>query len=62
MPQVTDLRESIAAALADFRTYPLPEAAKRFFGILGYESERQLPCNTAREFCHSFDPEGVLTE
>ena len=28
---MTDLRQQIAAALKDFETYPLPEAATRLF-------------------------------
>ena len=36
---MTDLRLQITAALKDFETYPLPEAATRLFATLGYAHE-----------------------
>lgn len=62
MPAAVDKREAIAATLADFDSYSLVEAARRFFGTLGYESERSIPISTTRQFCEELDPEGKLTE
>ena len=61
MPAATDCRDAISAALTDFATYPLAEAARRFFAVLGYKSDRRLPVATTRAFCESFDPHGTLT-
>ena len=58
---MTDLRQSILAALRDFDTYPLPEAATRLFGTLGYKSDRVLPISTVTEFCEQWDGGHVLT-
>lgn len=61
MPAAADHRPAIATALADFDARPLPEAARRLFAVLGYESDRQVPVNNAQEFCDSFDSNGSLT-
>ena len=61
MAAATDCREEIAAALANFRNYPLAEAAKRLFKALGYNSDRHLPISTAKQFREQLDPENRLT-
>ncbi len=61
MPASTDQREAIAAALADFGSYALPDAARRLLVVLGYESDRRLPVGTVRAFRESFDPHNTLT-
>ena len=48
---MTDLRQQITAALKDFETYPLPEAATRLFATLGYRSNRTLPIASVADFC-----------
>jgi len=48
---MTDFRQQIVAALRDFDTYPLPEAATRLFATLGYKSDRVLPIATVADFC-----------
>ena len=58
---MTDLRENIQSALADFQSRPLPEAARRLFGVLGYESERTIPLRGVKDFLTTFDPQGRLT-
>ncbi len=40
---MTDLRQQLTAALADFATRPFAEAASALFGVLGYSSDRRLP-------------------
>jgi type I restriction-modification system DNA methylase subunit len=62
MPAVTDQREAIAAALSDFGSYSLADAACRLFAVLGYKSDRHIPVATTRAFCESFDPKGTLTQ
>lgn len=62
MPTATDSRDAIAAALADFQNYPLPDAARRFFATLGYLSDRTTPLNTVADFCETFDPGRILTQ
>jgi|GEM_PF-4943782 len=58
---MTDLRENIQAALADFQSLPLPDAARRLFGVLGYESERTIPLRGVKGFLTTFDPQSRLT-
>ena len=58
---MTDLRENIQSALADFQSLPLPDAARRLFGVLGYESERTIPLRGVKDFLTTFDPQGRLT-
>jgi len=60
MPAATDLRTSLATALAQFTTQPLPDAAREFFKLLGYESGRTLDVDSVDSFCQKFDPEGRL--
>jgi hypothetical protein len=62
MPPVTDPRQTIAAALADFGDRPLAEAARDFFAALGYQSDRRLPIATVRQFREQLDPQGRLTD
>jgi hypothetical protein len=59
---MTDLRQQILAALRDFDTYPLPEAATRLFAALGYRSDRRLALRSEPEaFVAQFDrPEAPL--
>ena len=57
----TDFRQPILAALRDFDTYPLPEAAARLFATLGYKSDRVLPISSVAEFCGTWDESGILT-
>ena len=59
---VADQRQAIAAALADFDSYPLPEAATRLFGTMGYASDRKLPVNSVADFRAAWDEQHVLTE
>jgi adenine-specific DNA-methyltransferase len=58
---MTDLRQSLIAALKDFDTYPFPEAATRFFGTLGYKSDRTLPIASVADFCRAWDQDRILT-
>ncbi len=58
---MTDLRPQILAALRDFDTYPLPDAATRLFAALGYKSDRVLPMASVAEFCGAWDQGHVLT-
>ena len=58
---MTDLRQQIAAALKDFETYPLPEAATRLFATLGYRSDRTLPIASVAGFCREWDQDRILT-
>ena len=62
MPPVTDPRQNIAAALADFAGRPLADAARAFFATLGYQSDRRLPIATVRQFREQLDPQGRLTD
>jgi adenine-specific DNA-methyltransferase len=57
-----DLRENIQSALADFQSLPLPDAARRLFGVLGYTSERTIPLRGVKDFLTTFDPQGKLTQ
>ena len=59
---MTDLRPNIVAALQDFDTLPLPEAASRLFQTLGYASDRRLPIATTAQFVTALDPAGKLTD
>jgi hypothetical protein len=59
---MTDLRPNITAALQDFDTLPLPEAATRLFQTLGYASDRRLPIATTAQFVTALDPAGKLTD
>lgn len=61
MPDRIDQRETIAAALKDFNSYPFPDAAKRLFGSMGYSSSRTLDISTVEEFCRELDQRQVLT-
>ena len=57
-----DLKHSLEAALAEFATRPLAEAALGLFTTLGYKSDRRLhlrPAN-ARGFLAAFDPRQEL--
>jgi len=56
-----DLRQQITAALKDFETYPLPEAATRLFATLGYRSNRTLPIASVADFCREWDQDHILT-
>ena len=56
-----DQRDAITAALADFATRPLDEAADALFGALGYRSDRRLPIATPAQFCAQLDPLDTLT-
>lgn len=58
---MTDFRQQILAALKDFDTYPLPEAATRLFAALGYKSDRVLPISTVSQFCREWDGDKILT-
>ena len=58
---MTDLRQQISAALKDFETYPLPEAATRLFAMLGYKSDRTLPIASVADFCREWDQDHILT-
>lgn len=58
----TDQRETIIAALKQFGTHPLGEAARGLFAALGYRSDRTLPITTTEEFCEKLDPHGRLTD
>ena len=53
----TDIRQQITAALADFRRLALPNAARGFFKILGYQSDRTLEMNSSKEFIEIFGDE-----
>ena len=57
-----DLRTQIQTALADFESYPLKEAAVRFFNTLGYASERSLDISSVQEFCEAWDKDKNLTD
>ena len=56
-----DQREAIAAALKDFQSYPLPDAAKRLFNSMGYSSSRSLDVSTVEEFCRELDQKQTLS-
>jgi hypothetical protein len=58
---MTDLRQQIQAALRDFDSYPLPDAATRLFATLGYKSDRVLPMASVADFCTEWDQGKVLT-
>ncbi|MDX6765597.1 MAG: TaqI-like C-terminal specificity domain-containing protein [Candidatus Methylacidiphilales bacterium] len=58
----TDLRPQIEAALRDFASVPLADAARRFFGVLGYASERTLPLASVETFRAQLDPGNRLTD
>ena len=64
MPDRTDQREAITAALRDFGAYPLPEAATRLFATLGYKSEKRLRIapNTREKFLATFAQGKTLNE
>ena len=59
---MTDQRQTIVAALGDFDSYPLPEAAMRLFGTMGYASDRKLPVNSVADFRAAWDEQHDLTE
>lgn len=58
---MTDLRENIQSALADFQSLPLADAARRLFGVLGYVSQRTLDINAVGELQALLDPNALLT-
>jgi len=62
MPSATDQREVIQACLKGFITQPFPKAARKLLGILGYESARRLPIDSATQFRKQLDPGDKLTE
>ena len=62
MPERTDKREALAAALKDVEAHPLPEAARRLFATLGYASERRIPISTPGQFCGQLDPGNKLAD
>ncbi len=52
------LRESIAAALADFPAKPLREAATNLFRTLGYQSDRTVNLGSVENFLSTYDHDG----
>lgn len=56
-----DQREAIAAALKAFERQQLADVAQKFFGSLGYKSDRRIPIGTSRQFQEQLDPHGRLT-
>jgi type I restriction-modification system DNA methylase subunit len=62
MPDRIDQREAIAAALKDFESYPLPEAATRLFKTIGYESRRTVKIKSVADFRRSWDENKCLTD
>ena len=57
-----DQREAIAGALKHFDVASLPDAARRLFACLGYESKRVLPIADVPAFCVAFDSGKRLTD
>jgi len=62
MPERTDQRDAIAAALSAFAARPLAEAARGLFAALGYASDRRVPLATPKAFVGQFDAAGRLTD
>ena len=62
MPERTDQRDAIAAALAAFAARPLADAARGLFAALGYASDRRVPLATPKAFLGQFDAAGRLTD
>ncbi|MBP7142517.1 MAG: N-6 DNA methylase [Opitutaceae bacterium] len=56
----SDLPPAIADALAAFTAKPLADAARAFFKVLGYASERRIDVGSVDAFCQRFDIEGRL--
>ena len=53
-----NLRAPLESALKQFATKPLPEAARDFFGTLGYRSDRRLDLGSVPQFCKTYDADG----
>ncbi|MDX9792373.1 MAG: Eco57I restriction-modification methylase domain-containing protein [Kiritimatiellia bacterium] len=60
MPERTDQRDAIAAALAAFAARPLADAARGLFAALGYSGSRTLRVSGVDAFLDTFDPAGEL--
>lgn len=56
MPTTIDHREAIIAALKDFDSRPIADAANQLFATLGYQSDRHLPITSAKQFRDQLDP------
>ncbi len=56
-----DLRQELAARLTAFAKKPLRAAARDFFAVLGYTSERTLASVSVSQFCKNYDASGILS-
>ncbi|MDP2267726.1 MAG: hypothetical protein Q8K46_01030, partial [Deltaproteobacteria bacterium] len=61
-PLAADIRPRILSSLAGFAAQPLAVAAREFFQVLGYTSDRTLPINSLDQLREILDKGGYLTE